>query len=619
MSRDDGGDGSKLLLGLLFAASLALGIVAVVGIYQVRSKVDDLERAQQTHDPSDDPSRPHVPDVDEWLAWSNNVRATGANEFASHINRHNVDQLSVQGKIPHVGSGVTSTVTFKNGLGYYTAWDSTFTCFSTETTAVLWQHNLTTLNGAFTTSRSSPAIGVDQSGRELVVITDLGVAYNASYSETSVYAFDRFTGALQWKTVLSNAPQKLATLSPIVWQDRVFWGVSSLEVVVAKFFPSYPCCSDVGEFGAINLGTGEIEWRHEAISPARQAEGWSGAGVWGSTPTVHDGHVFFTTGQSYSRPAAIDTCLATQTPAECLPSDVWIDSVIKVDAYTGTVIDVFQAQGVDTWNLDCLNFGPGLEINSNGNCPYTTAFPDYDFAGPAMVVPLKDGRTGVFAMQKSNVAWMLDADTLQVIWSSLPGGYTGGTLASWGYSYDEERHQILVPSPNYRHRTYEHKGTIYCDGYVSALDAETGKLLWLTPSPDSQTGAQCTAPLQRDPNLDHIPLTHGEDSSLPPIPLPTFFDYANSDSLHGPHGPVRYSTGVVYATATDGNLFAMDARNGKVLYTYNCGSTMYGGVSIDVDRVYVGCGYIKLNADGSPNPIDPFYTADQGAMVVLRL
>ena len=85
------------------------------------------------------------------------------------------------------------------------------------------------------------------------------------------------------------------------------------------------------------------------------SEGYSGCGVWQSSPAVdpNQGVVYFTTGNTYSRPTSVDTCLLTGTPYTCLESDVMVDGVIKVDAFTGQIIWFRSLNGIDTWNLDC--------------------------------------------------------------------------------------------------------------------------------------------------------------------------------------------------------------------------------------------------------------------------
>lgn len=80
-----------------------------------------------------------------------------------------------------------------------------------------------------------------------------------------------------------------------------------------------------------------------------------------------------------------------------------------------------------------------------------------------------------------------------------------------------------------------------------ALDADTGDILWSTANPSNDFAA----------------------------------------------GPVTLTRGVLFAgsVAPNGPFYAMDARNGTILWTYNTGGTIYGGASAGYRCVYVGNGY----------------------------
>ena len=252
--------------------------------------------------------------------------------------------------------------------------------------------------------------------------------------------------------------------------------------------------------------------------------------------------------------------------------------------------------------------------NSNGNCPYASAFPDYDFAGPAVQLELTDGTRAVFAMQKSAVAWLLDADTLAPITSSLPGGYVGTLVATWGYSYDIHRHMIFAPNANPQHRSWIGlDGEKYCDGAVMGLDADTLVPVWITPTPGSQSGADCYAPLTRDPFIEHIPLAYGAHPEYPMRPLSALGTPSNNVTRNNNFGMVTVANDMVWAGTADGKMQAFDASNGALLFTHDCGSTIYGAASIGPSRVFYGCGY------NPPLAVDPRFDAANGAFITLSL
>jgi outer membrane protein assembly factor BamB len=64
-------------------------------------------------------------------------------------------------------------------------------------------------------------------------------------------------------------------------------------------------------------------------------------------------------------------------------------------------------------------------------------------------------------------------------------------------------------------------------------------------------------------------------------------------------GPVSVANDVVFVGSTDrlGHIYAIDARNGKILWSYETGATVYGGMSINKGCIYVGHGYnVSLGA-----------------------
>ena len=115
------------------------------------------------------------------------------------------------------------------------------------------------------------------SGNNLFVATQAG-AYLLSINRT--------TGALNWKTQLDTHPAAVLTQSPVVFQGKVFIGVSSQEEAFAVD-PNYPCCTFRGSMTAVRTSNGQIVWRtYTTLDNGGVPGGYSGAAVWGSTPVV---------------------------------------------------------------------------------------------------------------------------------------------------------------------------------------------------------------------------------------------------------------------------------------------------------------------------------------------
>lgn len=59
------------------------------------------------------------------------------------------------------------------------------------------------------------------------------------------------------------------------------------------------------------------------------------------------------------------------------------------------------------------------------------------------------------------------------------------------------------------------------------------------------------------------------------------------------HGPVTVANGVLFAgsVAPNGPIYAIDTSNGKIIWAYNTGATVYGGASANYGCIYIGHGY----------------------------
>jgi polyvinyl alcohol dehydrogenase (cytochrome) len=89
----------------------------------------------------------------------------------------------------------------------------------------------------------------------------------------------------------------------------------------------------------------------------------------------------------------------------------------------------------------------------------------------------------------------------------------------------------------------------------SALDPETGTILWTTNDPGSQNNA--------------------------------------SDI-----GPLTVANGVLYAGSTNTNgptMFGLDTSNGKILLSFQSGSSVAGGAAVANGTVYWGSGYSRIS------------------------
>lgn len=126
--------------------------------------------------------------------------------------------------------------------------------------------------------------------------------------------------------------------------------------------------------------------------------------------------------------------------------------------------------------------------------------------------------------QKSGMYWALNPANGEVIWGSMvgPGATLGGI--EWGTATDGTR--IYAAISNSLHKPYPLvNGDTITWGAWSALDVETGHILWQTADPDQSLAV----------------------------------------------GAVSVANGLMYAPSFSGNVHALDAATGKILWSFQTG------------------------------------------------
>jgi polyvinyl alcohol dehydrogenase (cytochrome) len=359
------------------------------------------------------------------------------------------------------------------------------------------------------------------------------------------------TGDLLWKTQLDNHRFANITQSPVVYQDRVYVGVSSLEELYV-LTEGYQCCTFRGSVVALDTRTGAILWRtYMTLDNNGRTDGFSGVAVWGSTPVVDAARntLYVTTGNNYNVPPEVKACQKKRMTNPNLPSCAvpgnHIDAVVALNLNTGTVKWSTSIEGYDAWTITCV-----IPTPVQRNCPEPHG-DDFDFAQGAMLFQVE--HNGGFhellgVGQKSGIFWALDPETGAIRWGTRvgPSGLMGGMM--WGSATDARRIYVALVNSNSEPFTLQPSGVKIAGGAWSALDAATGKILWQTAVPN----------------------------------------------LARALGPVSVANGVVYAGSmalAGDNMFALDAASGKILWRYPSGGSVMSGAAVANGVVYWGSGY----------------------------
>lgn len=439
-----------------------------------------------------------------------------------------------------------------------------------------------------TLSRSSPAIW-----ENIMVFGDLrnqpsSIAAIPGAHGAKLYAVDRTTGKLLWKTTLDTHPLAVVTQSPVIHNGKVYVGVSSFEEVAAKL--GYPCCTFRGSMLALDLFSGQIVWQQYTIPPivsTTQGDHFSGAAVWGSAPTIdiQRNAVYIATGNNYTFPKILQDCIA-QLPGDPQAQqtqcyDVYdhpenfAESVLAFDLDTGAKLWTRKMKNFGAWTFACdPSIVPWLAVNP-ANCQDLDSL-DYDFGQTPMLVTaqasgLPSDLLGIG--QKSGVFWALDPDNFgATVWETTvgPGGALGGM--EFGSATDGQRFYVQIT--NFAHEPFAltagpQTGLTVNGGIWAALDVATGQILWQTPDPasfDPLTGG-----------ITH--LSWGANLG------PGFFGVAM--------GPLTIANGVLFGGSMDraGHMYAFDAATGEILWQFASGGSVMSAPAIYAGMVYWGSGY----------------------------
>ena len=486
-----------------------------------------------------------------WQGWSTDPDNTRAQtSSAAGLTAQDVPRLELKWAFVFPGANTAANQpTVAGDRLYIGSWDGTIFALNAQSGCSYWTFK------------------ADTGVRTAVVIAS-GVGLFGDF-KANVYAVDLTTGKLRWKTKVEDHLEARITGTPVVWQDRVYVPVSSLEEGTAAD-PKYECCTFRGSVVALSIADGTQVWKSYTIdevphridtNKAGTAEfGPAGAAVW-SAPTVDaKRHLLYAAdGNSYSSP---------ETPTA--------EAVLAFDLDSGKRRWAKQLNLNDIWNAACMK---GQDAT---NCPAKQG-PDYDFGASPALVTLADGRDLLLAGQKSGILYALNPDSGDVVWKVRlgQGGSFGGI--QWGIATDGRL--AYAPISDRDVTSFE------ADGSISAVDLKSGERLWRTSNPaDGCKG-------------------HTELCSIAQAAAATVMP------------------GVVFSGSFDGHLRAYDTETGKIVWDYDSdrsfqginrleghgGSISAAGPTIANGFVYQTSGYASFGLGMPGNVLLAFGPAGQTA------
>jgi polyvinyl alcohol dehydrogenase (cytochrome) len=483
----------------------------------------------------------------EWPMGGQNLSNTRHQPNEQHLSSANVGRLRPKW-IFTTGGDVSATPAVADGAVYTPDWKGNVFKIDAVSGKLQWSRRVEDYTSiARSVARTTPAVAG-------------GALYLGTVEGAFMLALRTDTGDLIWKTQLDTHPFANIIQSAVVYQDRIYVGVSSLEELYLLGTEGYRCCTFRGSVVALDARTGDIVWRtYMTLDNNGRTDGFSGVAVWGSTPVVDAARntLYVTTGNNYNVPEEVKACQKKRLTDPKLPSCAvpgnHIDAVVALNLDTGLVKWSTSIEGYDAWNATCF-IQP-----SNKNCPDPFGG-DFDFAQGAMLfrVDHNGGFQELLGVgQKSGFFWALDPETGTIQWSTKvgPSGNLGGMM--WGSATDGRRIYVALSNSKAERFRLQPSGVLSIGGAWSALDAATGKILWQTATPGSAAAM----------------------------------------------GPVTVANGVLYAPSmalAGDNMFALDAASGKILWRYPSGGSVLSGAAVVNGVVYWGSGYAN-KLQGRPN------------------
>ncbi|CAN1169039.1 Polyvinylalcohol dehydrogenase [Linum perenne] len=198
-----------------------------------------------------------------------------------------------------------------------------------------------------------------------------------------------------------------------------------------------------------------------------------------------------------------------------------------------------QLGGYDVFYFACL-------VPNNPDCP-PGPNPDADFGeAPMLLSSFINGtvRDIVVAVQKSGFAWALDRDDGSIVW--FKGQEVRKEEGNGEQPQMGEEFTNIANSGRESFNLAPSNQTTTAGAWV-ALDARSGEILWSTENPSNDTS----------------------------------------------QGPVSVINDVLLAgsVASNGPIYAMHTKTGKILWSSNTGATVYGGISASYGCIFLGNGY----------------------------
>jgi alcohol dehydrogenase (cytochrome c) len=345
-------------------------------------------------------------------------------------------------------------------------------------------------------------------------------------------ALDAETGRVLWEQAAADSWKgETFTMPPVVFEDLVIVGPAGNEVPVK------------GWVGAFRLETGEPVWRFNTIPAA----GEPGAETWGPTDKTTGGGAVWT-------PFSLDPLqglvfVPVGNPAPDFFGDVrtgsnlFTNSLVVLEARTGKLVWHYQAVPHDLHDWDLTQVSPLFTAAVNGKERRLVTVAGKDGLLHVLDRETREHLYEVEVSRRQNVELPVTPEGVYACPGPLGGVQWNGPAynprtnllyvasVDWCGTFKKAEQLDHVPGRNYLGGSFTPDPMELGHGWLTAIDASTGAIRWRYRS--------------RRPMLAAVTAT---------------------------------SSDLLFTGELDGDFLVLDARDGTVLYRFNTGGAMNGGV-----------------------------------------
>lgn len=351
-------------------------------------------------------------------------------------------------------------------------------------------------------------------------------------SDGYLLALDALTGRLLWERAAADADKgETFTMPPVVFEDLVIIGPAGNEVPVR------------GWVGAFRAATGEPVWRFNT----RPAAGEPGAETWSMTDVLTGGGAVWT-------PFSLDPTqglvfVPVGNPAPDFYGDVrqganlYTNSLVVLDARTGKLIWHYQAVPHDLHDWDLTQVSPLFTAEVNGRERRLVSVVGKDGLLHVLDRESREHLYDVAVTRRENVDLPPTLEGVRACPGPLGGVQWNGPAfnprtnmlyvasVDWCGTLRKATQLEHVVGRNYMGGSFTRDPDDPGHGWLTAIDASTGTIRWRYRS--------------RRPMLAAVTAT---------------------------------SSDLVFTGELDGDFLALDGRDGAVLYRFNTGAAVAGGI-----------------------------------------